>query len=113
MMESKLLWILDVKGNPVHEPDVVVWGQWFEFSGEERTMAFTTFCDAAGKDVVVSTVFTGMDQGMGIGAPVLYETMVWRGEDIEEGYRYRTKEEAVAGHASAVKAIEESDDRTA
>ena len=53
----------------------------------------------------VSTVFLGIDYSFGEpGGPVLFETMIfWRGHELDEWReRYRTRDEALAGHAAAV-----------
>lgn len=58
-----------------------------------------------GPAVSVSTVFLGVDHNFsGEGAPVLYETMVFGGSLDMESERYRTRDEAVAGHAKWVAA---------
>lgn len=51
--------------------------------------------------VRISTDFLGIDHGFG-GAPVLFETMVFRGELYLEYYRYHTLEEAMQGHERMV-----------
>lgn len=50
------------------------------------------------RDITVSTVFLAFDHGWEPGKPVLFETMVFGGED--DGYirRYHTWEEAERGH---------------
>lgn len=52
----------------------------------------------------VSTVFLGMDHSFGEGPPVLYETMVFPAGTVDDRdcRRYRTRAEAVAGHAEMV-----------
>jgi hypothetical protein len=50
-------------------------------------------------EVKVSTVWVGLDLGMGLGKrPVIYETMVFGGHYDQFQDRYCTREEALAGH---------------
>ena len=54
-------------------------------------------------DVKISTVFLGLDHSfLGVGPPILFETMIFGGEHNEYQERYSTWEEAEAGHAVAV-----------
>jgi hypothetical protein len=48
----------------------------------------------------VSTVFLGLDHNHGEGPPLVFETMVFKGDDFSElaGLRYSTWDEAVLGH---------------
>jgi hypothetical protein len=52
-------------------------------------------------DVTVSTVWLGLDHGMGDGPPLIFETMLFRQTDdgVEDCWRYSTETEARAGHA--------------
>jgi len=50
-------------------------------------------------EMLVSTVFLGLDHQFGAGEPVLFETMVFGGEYDGEQDKYSTWEEAEAGHA--------------
>lgn len=58
-------------------------------------------------DAHVSTVLLGLDHNFGDGPPVIFETMVFGYGDDEGEYqwRYRTKEEALAGHQRVVAAV--------
>lgn len=51
-------------------------------------------------DIVVSTVFLGLDHNFGDGPPILFETMIFGGNFSEYQQRYSTWEEAEAGHRS-------------
>lgn len=76
--------------------DLMEWAENFEKS--DRKIAR----DEIG-DVVVSTVFLGLDYEMfGSSLPIVFETMIFEGE--HDGYqeRYRTYDEAVKGHKKAV-----------
>ena len=53
--------------------------------------------------VFVSTIFLGLDHSWGGGAPILFETMVFKNKSIDATYdsdqeRYTTYKEAMAGH---------------
>lgn len=79
-----------------HEPvpcDIETWKRWFESA--DRQVAETIQ-----DDVRVSTVFLGIDHNFGdlFGRPVLFETMVFVGHDNVACDRYRTWDEAEAGH---------------
>lgn len=57
-------------------------------------------------DVVISTVFLGMDHSFGMGGPpILFETMVFGGLLDKEQERYSTREEAKAGHKAMVERV--------
>ncbi len=96
-------YVLDGEGNPRPERDLLVWAQWFETA--DRRVALTAF--AWGK---VSTVFLGLDHSFQRDAmsdplhyrPVLWETMVFGGKLDGEMARYRSREEALQGHAAMV-----------
>ena len=57
-------------------------------------------------DVEVSTVFLGLDHAHDDGPPVLYETMIFGGKHDNDMWRYHTREEAEAGHAKVVAAVQ-------
>ena len=85
-------YILDETGEPVPCPDLLTWGRWFEAS-QDRHVAR----DEIG-DVLISTVFLGLDHGWGRGPPVLWETMVFGGKLDEQQERYVSRADALAGH---------------
>lgn len=82
-----------LEGDAVHPVDDLV-----KTNAGERVARDELVIDGAG--VVVSTVFLGIDHSFGRdGAPVLFETMVFRGREEEpEQHRYSTIAEARAGH---------------
>lgn len=105
----ELHYILDGAGNPVPEPNVIAWAQWYEQHIAERIVAKT---DLPG-DVHVSTVFLGLDHGFG-GEPLLFETMIFGGELDETQDRYTTRAAAEDGHRRYVeqaRAAQEGGDR--
>jgi hypothetical protein len=75
----------------VEVEDLLEWAKSFESS--DRVVAKTK------KDMVeISTVFLGLDHSFGQGPPLLFESMVFGGEDDGEMVRYSTWEEAETGH---------------
>jgi hypothetical protein len=85
---------------PVPEPDRFKWGLWMETA--VRRVALTTT-----ENGEVSTVFLGLDYSFGEpGGPILFETRVFGGELDQEMDRYRTWEEAEAGHREFVSRIQ-------
>lgn len=56
-------------------------------------------------DVLVSTVWLGLDHGLG-DAVLIFETMVFGGDLHLEQHRYPTEEQARAGHAEVVERVE-------
>jgi len=90
-------YILDIDGNPLHEPDLMLWATWMEFA--DRRVAF----DNLAEGVDVSTVFLGLDHNWGHhDLPILFETMVFGGEMDGECERYSVRQEALDGHAVIV-----------
>ena len=76
--------------------DLMTWARWFE--ANDRHVKLTEQ-----GDVMVSTVFLGLDYSWGEGErPVLFETMVFAGNHGGDQERYCTWEEAEAGHARFV-----------
>jgi hypothetical protein len=75
--------------------------QWSRmFDGRERIVGSTSI-----GEVHVSTVFLGLDHSFGDGPPLLFETMVFRGEHDQAQWRYTTWDEAESGHKAVVDAI--------
>lgn len=57
-------------------------------------------------EVWISTVFLAFDHAhVGLGAPVLWETMVFGGVNNDYQERYTSEKDALAGHALAVAAV--------
>ena len=82
---------------PVPVDNIVVWAEWMSRQ-DKRTIGQNVI-----GGVLVSTVFLGIDHQFGDGPPILFETMIFDG--IHDGYqeRYCTWDDALAGHALAVK----------
>ena len=74
------------------ETDLLTWAKWFEDINARR-LRLTTVGDSD-----VSTVFMGIGLSLGLGPPLLWETMVLGGPLDGEQERYSTREAALAGH---------------
>lgn len=92
-------YILDERGEPVIELDLLTWAKWYETA--ERHVAL----DDLGELGRVSTVFLGFDHGWHDDRPVLWESMVFGGPLDQEQVRYRSRAEALVGHAALVEAV--------
>ena len=89
-------YILDETGNPIPEPDALRWAEWFEKAGNKRQVAKT---EQGG--VLVSTVFLGLNHRFGDGPPLLYETMIFGGDNDDYQTRCCTRAEALEEHRKA------------
>lgn len=96
-------YILNENGEPVAEPDLKKWAQWFE---KEYDGVRKIGYDEIG-EITISTVFLGLNHQHGDGSPILFETMIFGGEHDQYQNRYETKEQAVAGHNKAVTMVME------
>jgi hypothetical protein len=92
-------YILDQNGDPVPEPDLMKWAEWFERT--DRHLAE----DNLANGVQVSTVFLGVDHAWvhENSQPVLWETMIFGGEHDQYQRRYTSKKDAAEGHAHAIR----------
>lgn len=97
-----LNYILDEKGTPVAEPDIIKWAQWFQKS--DRGVGNEIVGDAQ-----ISTVFLGINHAFDSGPPVLWETMVFGGKlSHEEDRCSGSREQAEAMHAKMVERVKRS-----
>lgn len=101
-MSRPLYYVLDAEGQPVPTEDRLAAWALLEDAAKRRIAA-----DEVG-ELLVSTVFLGMDHNFIGGPPILFETMVFRtpinppfAHDLE-CHRYATRAEAEAGHAEVV-----------
>ena len=83
---------------PVPASNVHEWSNWFEKT--DRIVAKDTVENSR-----ISTVFLGLDHSFGEGPPLLFETLVFDGPLADEMERYRTWEEAEAGHIKMVEKV--------
>jgi hypothetical protein len=80
---------------PVPVYDVYEWAT--KFDNDTRRVGLFTI-----GDVMVSTVFLGLDHQYGDGPPLLFETMTFKGQEDIGCERCSTWEQAEAMHARAV-----------
>lgn len=92
-------YILDNNNNPVPKPILEV-VKWLEDGSNRRTVKR----DEIG-DILVSTVFLGLDHAWEPGPPVLWETMIFGGEHDQYQERYTSYKDAVEGHKKALTLI--------
>jgi len=59
-------------------------------------------------DIFVSTVFLGLDHAWNSDVPVLWETMIFRGEYDQYQDRYTSVEDALKGHKKALELLNQS-----
>lgn len=90
-MTSTLFYTLDGK-TPKPTDDLLEFAAFFEVK-ENRILEQTYI-----RDVFVSTVFLGIDHGYRNYEPVLFETMVFGGENDGHQERYKTYDQALKGH---------------
>ena len=95
------MWYIEENGSPVPCDDLQRASEWLfgPGGGDRRRVRETKIKD---DEIYVSTVFLGLDHSFGGASPVLYETMIFGGQ--QDGYqrRYHFRDEAVAGHEEAV-----------
>ena len=93
-------YVLDDQGNPVVEQDILRWSVWY---GRAKNRLLKQ--DRVAPGVLVSSSFLGIHHSFifrGRSHPILWETMVIGGPHDRYCQHYATREEALAGHASAV-----------
>jgi hypothetical protein len=58
-------------------------------------------------DILVSTVFLGINHAFGDGPPILFETMIFGG--VHDGYqaRYQTWQQALSGHDETLALVQD------
>ncbi len=76
------------------------WAKWLE--SNDRVLIQTHSQD---NSIMVSTVFLGLDHGLGGHPPVLWETMIFGGKHDQFQERYCSKSEALVGHQKAIDLI--------
>lgn len=92
-------YILDNNNKPIPKP-VLEAAQWLEDNDHRRTVKR----DEIG-DILVSTVFLGLDHAWDSDTPVLWETMIFGGEHNQYQERYTSHEDALEGHELALTLI--------
>jgi hypothetical protein len=95
------VYILDDNGNPKLEDNPIKAVKWYEKIDNRRV------AESIIDRVRVSTVFLSFDHNFsGQGPPVLWETMIFGGPHDDYTERYTNRDDAIAGHAVAVKLVE-------
>lgn len=98
-------YILDRNNNPIPCEDLMEWGKWMQ-SGNRHVGL--TYLVKDGHEIRVSTVFLGLDHSFGIGQkPLIYETMIFGGDNDSYQERYSTRDEAIKGHEVAVNLVKD------
>lgn len=103
-MDRPHWYVLDAKGNPVVETDLLTWAAWADTAN--RAVAKTQVSE----EVMVSTVFLGTDHQLGEGPALLYETMIFGGPEDGFQAKYSTREAALKGHEEAVRLAKAAED---
>jgi hypothetical protein len=81
------------------------WAQWFSYNNGLGRIVAQEKVD--GTNILVSTVFLGLDHRHSGDVPILFETMIFGGLFDQYQNRYATWDEAVVGHNEAVKKVSE------
>lgn len=92
-----MYYLLDGK-EPRQVDNLIEWAVMFQ--SQNRTVQVTKV-----RDIIVSTIFLGIDYSFGEGEPILFETMIFGGEHDQSQWRYSTWDEAKKGHFEAIKQI--------
>lgn len=94
-----------LEGQTVRKASFIEWAQWMEENGPSRTLAQ----DNITPDVLVSTVFLGLDHNLikESDEPLLFETLVFGGQSDGRMRRYSTYGQALAGHVEVVEEVME------
>lgn len=94
----------------VETDDLREWGKWFQDQVELRIVEQTHLgVDAKSNNIMVSTVFLGLDHSFGIGPKLWFETMVFGGPMAGEMDRYPDWDSAAAGHRDMVARVKRGD----
>ena len=92
-------YILDENNKPV-KSTIVDCSKWLEENPERKAVKQEHI-----GDVFISTVFLGLDHAWDSDVPVLWETMIFRGEHDQYMDRYTSVEEALEGHQKALNLV--------
>jgi len=91
---------LDSNNNPIPCSSVNEYQEWYKIHGD--TVAKSNFLDASGKQIIVSTVFLGLDHSYNSKVPVLWETMIFGGEHDQYQRRYTNFYDSLEGHNESI-----------
>lgn len=90
-----------VNKKPVREPNLLKWADWM--AKENKRIGYDKI-----DEILICTIFLGIDHRFGTGSPLLFETIVSHGEEyseLDELVRYETWDDAVQGHERWVKKV--------
>lgn len=118
-MFTKGKYTLDENGEPKPCTDFLEWARWLEDEGQTRVLKQTYFPEnTEAPTIKVSTVFLGMDHGFNEylaealnlpkPPPVLWETMIFGGDEDMYQDRYSSKQDALRGHDEACELVKAS-----
>jgi hypothetical protein len=91
---------LDNNNKPIAAASVIEAAKWLDENLERKVVKQ----DYIG-DILVSTVFLGLDHAWNSDIPVLWETMIFGGEHDQYQERYTSHEDALEGHKTALTLI--------
>ena len=92
-------YILDENNKPV-KSTIVDCSKWLEENPERKAVKQEHI-----GDIFISTVFLGLDHAWDSNVPVLWETMIFRGEHDQYMDRYTSYEDALEGHQTALNLV--------
>jgi len=104
-------YLLDADGNPQPCDDLLAWCRWYERASKDRSRVVAADKDEGpdGGEILISTVFLGLDHNFDAsGPPVLWETMVFGGALDGETVRYASRAAALAGHQTMSALVREA-----
>lgn len=95
--------ILEPDGTVTPVDNLEQWAVWYKTDADNRRIGLTKF---NGEDIVISTVFLGIDHSFAISSkPIWFKTMVFGGDMDGFTKRYTTIEDARAGHYATVETV--------
>jgi hypothetical protein len=97
------LYILNDEGDPQLTENLIAWAMWLETTPDRILLQHRI---GRGSRVFVSTIFLGVDYAHFGGPPILWETLIRGGPFDGFMDRYRSKLEALRGHARALAVVE-------
>lgn len=110
-MEKCWYYILDEDKEPVPEPDLTKWAEWFESSNRVVRRNTTSVTMKRGDqeknvgEITISTVFLGLDHSFTGNPPLLFETMVFGGPLDQQQERCSTWEGAEMMHEKMMERV--------
>lgn len=101
-------YILNKDQEPVEVENIIDWAHWM--STHERRVMLTKFesTDKNDKEILISTVFLGVDHNFGNGPPILWETMIFPDDKWRYQRRHTSRYEAVIAHEEAQAFVEKT-----